>query len=563
MKITRKFMIYVICTGTVLFAMAMVFLYSSLTHIDALERLIEKNFSIETQSDIAAPNAKAEHKNQKYHEVLAPLFFLIATVGLLIIVVQLIYISKCIVTPISQAAEFSYKLAKGQFPSRMNFNHRQCDEIVSLIKSLNFMRDRMQSSISKLKLSHKREKDTREKVEKANRLQSDFLASVSPDLRNPMNSIRGWAQLLMQDIEVGKEDIHLTERLQMINHSIEMLDSQVAGLLDVSDLHSDYDLHNLSSFNPMEFMNELVDYNLIRFHDRDIAMENHFSSTIPDKIMTDRDLLFSILDVVVSAIIDITRGKIKISYGCYADDNILSFWVRPEFDNSELRTLVKQFEQYSTYPVNKLPTIKGASVLNLLIAASRAKKLHGELKIETHDDKHTFRICFNSTDIETDEILGRTPLSHAASNAKKDSYEYENIEDIVLDKYSPPYNLNVLIADHDRDNCQIITQFLEDAGCRTVSINNSDSYHNVADGNDYDISILGRRMAEELSMTDAKESLISKPIIVTASYLNEIQRRKLIAIGVDHFFVKPLDFNKLKLTVAALGISAKKASPKS
>jgi|GEM_PF-6664113 len=557
MKITRKFMIYIICTGAVLLVMALVFLYTSLVHIGALEQLVEKNFSISVASGQAMPNA--DH-DSSYHSIMAPLFFLIATIGLLIIIIQLIYISKYIVAPISQAAEFSYKLAKGQFPQRMNFNSRQCDEIVSLVKSLNFMRDRMQSSINKLKLSHKREKEIREEIEKSNRIQSDFLASVSPELRNPMNSIKGWTQLLLRDIASDKTSIQLTERLQMINHSIAILDSQVTSLLDVSELHTEYDLHNLSSFSPIEFINELADYNLIRFKDRDIAMENHFASNIPDKIMTDHDILFSVLDVIACAIIEISSGKIKISYGCETGDNTISLWMRPEFECSELDAQIKQYKQYSTYPVNKLPTIKGATVLNLLIAASRVKKLNGVLKITTSEDRHTFKICFNATDVETDEIMARTPAIHAASNAKTQNYDYN---EIILDKYPPPYDLNVLIADHDRDNNQIIAEFLQDAGCRTISIHNSDSCRSVIDGNDYDIAVLGRKMAEKLLLHETKNALVKKPIIVTASYLNELQRRRLMVAGVNHFFIKPLDFNKLKLTVAALGIAAKNVRNKS
>lgn len=555
-------MVYIICTGAILFMMAIIFLYSSFTHIGALEQLIEKNFSIQTHTENTTIKANIKHENNKSHAVLAPLFFLIATVGLFIIIIQLIYISKCIVNPISQAAEFSYKLAKGQFPHRMNFNNRQCDEIISLIKSLNFMRDRMQSSISKLKMSHKREKDNREEIEKANRLQSDFLTSVSPGLRAPMNSIKGWTQLLMQDIAAEKKDIHLTERLTMINHCIEMLNSQVSDLLEVSDLQSEYTAHNRSSFNPMEFMNELVDYNITKFQDQNIAMENYFSSTMPDKIMTDRDLLFSIIDAIIGSIVDIAHDEIKMSYGCNADDNLIYFWLRPEFNSNELKSLIKQFNQYSSYPVNKLPTIRGAFILNLLIAASRTKKLHGNLKIELENQQYIFKVCFNLSDVETDEIMGRTPMIHAASNTKMNEYEYNYLEDIITE-YPPPYNLNVLIADHDQDNCQIIAQFLEDAGCKTVTVHNSDSYLNVEDDNDYDISILGHKMAEHFLNSDSQISSHRKPIIITTSYINEMQRRKFIDIGIDHIFIKPLDFNKLKHTVAKLGISAKTKSAKS
>lgn len=555
MKITRKFMIYVVCTGIILFTMALVFLYSSFTHIDVLKQLIHNNFPIKSPSSPSPNTIQAIHASNGYHDLLAPLFFLIATIGLMMLVIQLIYILKRIVTPITEAAEFSYKLAKGYFPSRMNFNNRQCDEIISLIKSLNFMRDRLQSAINKLKLSHKREKDIRAEVEKANRIQSDFIANVSSDLRNPLNAIKGWTELMLQDIATGKADIHLTDRLKMINNNIAMLDNQITGLLDIAELHSEYDMHNLSSFNPVTFMNELVDYNLIRFKNRNLAMENHFSTRVPDKIMTDRDLLFSIIDAIIGAIIEESSGKIKISYGCSSAGGTIYFWIQPDFESNELNLLVKKFEQYSTYPVSKLPTIKGVAILNLLIAAGRAKKLHAQFKIDSQDNKHVFKLCFNSTDIETDEIIGKTPLLHVASNVSNELPEY--MDDLLPEKYPQPYKLNVLIADHDQDNNAIITQFLEAAGCRTVAIHNSECCHNIMDGKDYDVAILDRKMVEQLFNADATECLLNKPVIITTSYLNEMQRRKFMGLGINYFFIKPLDFNKLTLVVAALGMSDK------
>jgi len=75
----------------------------------------------------------------------------------------------------------------------------------------------------------------RRTAEEANRLKDDFLATVSHELRNPLNSIVGWAGLLSS----GKLDPQKTSRaIEVITRAAQAQDRIINDLLDVSRIIS-------------------------------------------------------------------------------------------------------------------------------------------------------------------------------------------------------------------------------------------------------------------------------------------------------------------------------------
>jgi PAS domain S-box-containing protein len=75
----------------------------------------------------------------------------------------------------------------------------------------------------------------RRSAEEANRLKDDFLATVSHELRNPLNSIVGWAGLLRE----GKLDENKTARaVDAITRAAHAQDQIISDLLDVSRIIS-------------------------------------------------------------------------------------------------------------------------------------------------------------------------------------------------------------------------------------------------------------------------------------------------------------------------------------
>jgi signal transduction histidine kinase len=73
--------------------------------------------------------------------------------------------------------------------------------------------------------------EARRRAEDANRLKDEFLATVSHELRAPLNSINGWAQLLRAG---GLNDEEVARGLETIERSARSQNQTINDLLDVS-----------------------------------------------------------------------------------------------------------------------------------------------------------------------------------------------------------------------------------------------------------------------------------------------------------------------------------------
>ena len=84
-----------------------------------------------------------------------------------------------------------------------------------------------------------REQLARGDAEKANRLKDDFLATLSHELRSPLNSIVGWTTLLQRRVTSGNVPSgELTDALAVIDRNARLQTQLIADLLDVSRITS-------------------------------------------------------------------------------------------------------------------------------------------------------------------------------------------------------------------------------------------------------------------------------------------------------------------------------------
>jgi PAS domain S-box-containing protein len=84
-----------------------------------------------------------------------------------------------------------------------------------------------------------RESAARGEAERANRLKDEFLATLSHELRSPLNAIVGWTQVLQRrSAEGGVPDDELSEALAVIERNARLQTQLIADLLDVSRITS-------------------------------------------------------------------------------------------------------------------------------------------------------------------------------------------------------------------------------------------------------------------------------------------------------------------------------------
>ena len=252
MRIATKIIFWVGGSAVIISTAAIIFLYFTLNSL-----VINLSQNSALQSDPHFLSLCATEMDGLLIKIIVA-----AIIGLLIFVIQLIFISRKITCPLNQAIDFSNSLAKGDFSRKLprgNYDY----EIAELVKSLNFMRDRLQNAITKLRNSHSREKIARKDAESANSLKSDFLANMSLELRNPLNSIMGFASLILKEIDKGLYDEELKRKVSTIRSCTENLNNLITNLLELSRLDADEVDLNLIQFDTSDFMRDLIDFNLI------------------------------------------------------------------------------------------------------------------------------------------------------------------------------------------------------------------------------------------------------------------------------------------------------------
>jgi len=166
------------------------------------------------------------------------LFGAIAAVGVALIAAY--FVSRSITLPVRQMKETAERIAKGDFGGRVRIKSQ--DEFGELAKSFNIMADELEQMIESLRLMDK--------------MRTDFVASVSHELKTPLTLIKGYTETLENK---GIEDKKTTIRfISIIKEHSDRLGKIVNDLLSLSELELSKDCVNKEEFDLKELIDDVV-----------------------------------------------------------------------------------------------------------------------------------------------------------------------------------------------------------------------------------------------------------------------------------------------------------------
>ncbi len=149
------------------------------------------------------------------------------------------FISRSIVTPITQMKEIAQAIAMGDFSKRMDVKAN--DELGVLAKSLNTMADELQLKIDNLR--------------KMDKVRTDFVANVSHELKTPLTSIKGFIETLEDGAIDDKENA--ARFIAIIKKHADNLSNIINDLLSLSEFELGKDKLDRSEFDLRESVEEV------------------------------------------------------------------------------------------------------------------------------------------------------------------------------------------------------------------------------------------------------------------------------------------------------------------
>ena len=112
--------------------------------------------------------------------------------------------------------------------------------------------------VTERRLAQEALSQARDEAEEANQLKSKLLATISHDIRTPLNTILGYADLLRKGL-YGEINNEQTETIEHIIANTQLVTNLINNLLTRAELERGELVLTLSSFEPKELLRDIVD----------------------------------------------------------------------------------------------------------------------------------------------------------------------------------------------------------------------------------------------------------------------------------------------------------------
>jgi len=386
-----------------------------------------------------------------------------------------------------------------------------------------------------------------QQAELANRAKSDFLSTISHELRTPIHGIIGLQKLIAEDAhQLSPEQ---RENLVLAGQSAKSLRALVNDVLDLAKIEAGKMELVKQEFNLKECICDAVVPFRVLAMEKGIMLSIHIHDT-PKEILSDESRLRQILlNLVGNAVKFTDQGEVSVSVR--EEYGQLYFEVKDSgvgISGQDLKHIFETFVQgsgnnHSKYIGSGLGTSIVKRFVELMGGQIQAESTIGE------GSRFTFNISCDSVgserayyDADSDTYLNQVSLSTNNELIEQDSLA----------------NLRVLLAEDDLIAQRIIIKRFSKAGIHVNVVDNGEDALKEIAHESYDLLLTDIRMPKfgglELTkrIRNMEKSLNGSRLMIiglSAHALEEVVQECLDA-GMDYFMSKPADPEDIIATIS-------------
>ncbi len=447
--------------------------------------------------------------------------------------------ARWVTRPILRLNAAAKAIAKGEWDKTVELE--RADELGQLAKSFNSMASQLQDFIATLeqKVAERTAElaEAKEKAEVANQAKSTFLASMSHELRSPLNAILGFSQLMIRSQTLPSEHV---ENVGIVTRSGEHLLTLINQVLDLSKIEAGRTTLNENNFDLYRLLDDLEDMFQLKADDKGLQLVCDRAPDVPHYVRSDEVKLRQVLiNLLNNALKFTSEGSVTVtverteksgvrrqeSGEILNSDSCLLFSVCDTgagIASDELDSIFEAFVQSQTGK-----QAQEGTGLGLPISRKFVQLMGGEMSVSSQVGRGTtFKFDIQVGVVEKSEIESKQPTRRV----------------IALEPNQPRYR--ILIVDDRYDNRQLLIKLLNPLGFEIREASNGKEAIAVWDNWEPHLIWMDMRMpvmdgyeaTKQIKATTKGQA--TAIIALTASILEE-ERAVVLSAGCDDFVRKP------------------------
>ena len=403
-------------------------------------------------------------------------------------------------------------------------------------------------ALERLEIQASELREAREAAEAASRAKSQFIASVSHDMRTPLTAIIGYAHLLEEG--AGSSD-QRSDWLSAVVANSEYMSAMIGNVLDMAAIESGQLQVADDSIDIREWTEKLRQLIERRVTERGLSLSFHVESGTPEMWVADRAKLDELaMNLLTNAIKYTMEGSVSLSVSVSARDSVN--WLRIVVDDTGIgmspSVLDSIFEPFTrVHDMSTHSTIEGTG-LGLTVVKSFIDLMGGDVEITSTLGEGTQAIVMlPPAGIESHTGVGTINLGSAHSTEPPSDLSSSELLKGV----------NLLICEDSETVSMLLRVMLERAGAvvTTAADGEEGLTQFTQRSNELDLVITDMQMPKldgyEL-MQRIRATGWSGHIVALTAFAASEDEDKCRAAGCSHYLTKPITPASFASSIAAV-----------